>query len=125
MQTIGDRKWTWQEFLGWTFGPRRLAQLADEADAASQRARYLCDVLSDDTVRAQLVKTLGAVAREAERLELTPQATLARRLARIMRDPDQPPVMLAHVREGCDLLARWTRDEIDRHAGAEPCRTAA
>jgi hypothetical protein len=108
MQASTEQHWTWNQFLGWAFGDERLTEIAHAIHDAALRARYLCDVPTDATVRAELTRNLAGIARHAERLQLDPEAALARRTLRFLHGAAPN---LADVSEGCDALERIVTEQ--------------
>src|SRR5690348_1780169 len=125
MRTTGEQHWTWHHFVGWAFGEARLGRLAGHARDAARRAGYLAEVGQDHTVRLQLARHLAAVARDADRLELSAQASVARRLVWMVRTAESRDGVWTQVRDACDGIAQWADARIAAQPEPVPCRSAA
>lgn len=122
--------WTWQTFLSWAFGPRRLAQVAVLVNDAQQRAVFLQEVPEAAVVREQLRHTLRDVATRCEALMLRDEADVASTLASLAGAGELEQWKRVRLVDGCAALERMigrrlaTMAWLLRLAPAEASRAA-
>lgn len=98
--------WTWQSFLSWAFGPRRLAQIAVLVDDAQRRIQFLEEVPDATAVSDHLRLTLREIGTRCEGLLMLREADLANSLASLAGSGSPKGESRDRLRDGCAALER-------------------
>ena len=98
--------WTWQSFLSWAFGPRRLAHIAVLVDDAQRRIQFLEEVPDATAVRDHLRLTLREIGTRCEGLLLRNEADVANSLGSLAAAGRTEAEYCDRLRTGCAALER-------------------